>query len=110
VTAEDVADLVQAEHPDVHLSTVYRTLDALEGLGVVARVSLGTGGAIYHLSDHAHHHLVCERCGSVVEVPVERFDPLVVEAAASYDFEVTAHHLTIGGHCADCRDPARPDA
>ena len=110
VTAEDVAGMVQADHPDVHLSTVYRTLDALEGLGVVARVSLGTGGAIYHLSDHAHHHLVCEVCGTVIEVPADLFDPLVAEAAAGYGFEVTAHHLTIGGRCGGCRDRVRPGA
>ena len=68
VTAEDVARLVQAEHPDVHLSTVYRTLDTLEHHGVVDRINLGPGGAVYHLSDHAHHHLICEVCGAVIEV------------------------------------------
>ena len=41
VTADDVAAMVQAEHPDVHLSTIYRTLEALERHGVVDRVGLG---------------------------------------------------------------------
>jgi Fur family transcriptional regulator, ferric uptake regulator len=103
VTAEDVAALVQAEHPDVHLSTVYRTLDALEGLGVVARVSLGAGGAIYHLSDHAHHHLVCERCGSVTEVPDDAFAPIAA-VADRYGFEVGRRPLAVPGLCAACRD------
>ena len=60
VTADDVAALVQADHPDVHLSTVYRTLESLEALGVVDRVNLGAGPAVYHLTDHVHHHLVCD--------------------------------------------------
>jgi Fur family transcriptional regulator, ferric uptake regulator len=103
VTAEELAGLVQVDHPDVHLSTVYRTLDALEHHGVVARMSLGPGGAVYHLSDHAHHHLVCEVCGSVTEVPDELLAGLAREADDRHGFEVAPHHLTITGRCRDCR-------
>ena len=67
VTADDLATLVQAAHPEVHRSTIYRTLDALEQLGIVDHVHLGHGRAVYHLADDPHNHLVCEVCGAVVE-------------------------------------------
>jgi Fe2+ or Zn2+ uptake regulation protein len=108
VTADAVAAAVQADHPDVHLSTVYRTLDALERLGIVDRVNLGPGGAVYHLTHHAHHHLVCERCGAVTEVPEAVFASLAGELQARHGFRLSARHLSLSGRCAACSErPSR---
>lgn len=103
VTAEDVASLVQIDHPDVHLSTVYRTLESLESLGIVDRVNLGSSGAVYHLTDHVHHHLVCDGCGSVTEIPHDQLAGLGGDLADRYGFEISARHLSIAGRCATCR-------
>jgi Fur family transcriptional regulator, ferric uptake regulator len=103
VTADDVAAVVQADHPDVHLSTVYRTLDALEEIGVVGRVALGGGGAVYHLVDHAHQHLVCERCGSVTEIPVGALDRTVADIRRRHGFAVDVTRLVLPGVCRACR-------
>ncbi|MGQ0616319.1 MAG: Fur family transcriptional regulator [Acidimicrobiia bacterium] len=103
VTAEDIAAAVQADHPDVHVSTVYRTLDSLERLRVLSRVNLGHGGAVYHLVDHAHHHLVCESCGSVTEVPDSAFAPLARQLDKRYEFTLSPHHVAVTGLCAACR-------
>ena len=103
VTAEDVARLVHEDHPEVHLSTIYRTLDALEAHGVVARVDLGAGRAVYHLTDHAHHHLVCEVCGAVTEVPADVFASLRAELEARCGFVLSPAHLSVPGRCASCR-------
>jgi Fur family ferric uptake transcriptional regulator len=102
VTAEDVYQAVRAEHPDVHLSTVYRTLDTLEQVGVVSRVLLGGGGAVYHLTDHAHHHLVCESCGAVIEVPERVFEPLTRELRTRYGFQASSSPLAVSGRCQAC--------
>src|SRR5918997_1859643 len=101
---------VQAEHPDVHRSTVYRTLDALEGLGVLHRIPFGVGGAVYHLVDHAHHHLVCTRCGWVVEAPAGLFAPIASEVEATTGFELDRSHVMITGVCPTCRATAGPPA
>jgi len=103
VTADDVARTVQAEHPDVHLSTIYRTLDSLEEHGVVERVTIGSGAAIYHLTDHAHHHLLCTVCGSVTEVPNDVLKGLARAVDQRYGFELPRRHVSIPGRCADCR-------
>lgn len=102
VTAEEVAAAVHAEHPAVHLSTVYRTLDALEQLGVVTHVHLGHGRAIYHLTDELHHHAVCEACGDVVQLPDTIFGDVQETLQRSWGFALDAHHFALVGRCAAC--------
>lgn len=103
LTADDIAETVQTSHPDVALSTVYRTLETLEGLGIVARVDLGQGRGVFHLVDHVHHHLVCDECGDVVEVPHTLVDPLAADVDARYGFAVSRQRLTLTGRCRRCR-------
>lgn len=104
VTAEDLTAWVQAEHPDVHPSTIYRTLDALEELGVVDHVHLGHGRAVYHLMDDPHQHLVCEACGAVIEVPDKLFKPLANRLRDDYGFTLRPNHFAVLGLCAGCQD------
>ena len=102
VTAEDLMNIVQSESPEIHLSTVYRTLDALEKLGVVDHVHLGHGRAVYHLSDNAHQHIVCEKCSSVEEVPSELFLQLKKDLIDKYRFKVRMNHFAVIGTCSQC--------
>ena len=101
LTAADLTATVQRAHPDVHLSTIYRSLDSLEELGIVDHVHLGHGRAVYHLADDAHQHLVCEVCGSVIEVPGQAFDRLAESVRVAYGFNVRAHFAVVG-RCAAC--------
>ena len=102
VTAEDLAALVQKEQPDVHLSTIYRSLDALERMGVVDHVHLGHGRAVYHLSDEPHQHLVCEVCGTVIEVPDATFADLGATLRRRYGFTIRPNHFAVLGRCRIC--------
>lgn len=101
-SAEEVAAAVHARHPDVHLSTVYRTLDALERLGVVTHVHLGHGRAIYHLTDELHHHAACEACGDVIQLPATIFTGVQANLRDRYGFELDAHHFALVGRCRAC--------
>lgn len=103
VTADELAAALRADHPGLALSTVYRTLDALEELGIVARVDLGQGRAVYHPIDHAHHHLVCSTCGAVEEVPGDLLDPLAADLDARFGFALARQQLTLTGTCTRCR-------
>lgn len=102
VTADDLAEAVQHSHPDVHRSTIYRTLDALEELGVVDHVHLGHGRAVYHLLDDPHQHLVCEVCNAVIEAPDELFKPLARQLVDDYGFVLRPNHFAVLGRCAAC--------
>jgi Fur family ferric uptake transcriptional regulator len=107
VTADQLATTVQQAHPDVHLTTIYRCLDALEELGIVDHVHLGHGRAVYHLADETHQHLVCEGCGAVVEVPDALFAGLARRLQADYGFAIRPHHFAVLGRCRDCLSSAR---
>jgi Fur family transcriptional regulator, ferric uptake regulator len=104
VTADELADEVQARFPSVNISTVYRTLETLEQAGVVDHVHLGHGRAVYHLADDDHQHLVCERCEQVIELPVSKLRPLLETLERDYGFEVDRRHFAIVGVCAGCRE------
>jgi len=102
VTAEELTAGVQAAHPDVHASTVYRCLETLGELGIVEHAHLGHGPAVYHLAEDAHQHLVCESCGAVLEVPAEVFAPTAARLQKDYGFTPTLGHFAIVGRCAAC--------
>ena len=102
-SAEELAAEVHAAAPDVHLSTIYRNLEELERLGVIDSTRLGSGPATYHLATAEHGHLVCERCGTMIEVPDELFASLVSQAESQYGFAINPHRFAVTGRCADCQ-------
>jgi Fe2+ or Zn2+ uptake regulation protein len=105
-SAEELAAEVHAKAPDVHLSTIYRNLEELERLGVIDSTRLGNGPATYHLASAAHGHLVCEQCGSMIEVPDEIFADLVRVASTEYGFAINPHRFAVTGRCATCQAEA----
>ena len=106
-SVEDLTAAVQARAPDVHLSTIYRNVEELERLGVIAHTHLGHGPATYQLATSAHSHLVCERCGRRIEAPEELFADLARAAAERYGFAIDPRHFAILGRCADCAREVR---
>lgn len=103
-TAEELAAEVQAEAPDIHISTIYRNLEELERLGVVVHSHFGHGPATYHLASSVHGHFVCEECGKLIEVPDSMFSGLAQEAEARFGFTIDPHHFAMLGRCADCSE------
>lgn len=103
LSAEQLTAEVQARAPDVNLSTIYRNLEELERLRVVDRTHLGHGPATYHLASAAHGHLVCEKCGSMTEVPQDLFVGLAEQARERYGFAIDPHRFAVTGRCASCQ-------
>jgi Fe2+ or Zn2+ uptake regulation protein len=102
LTAEEVARRVQAVLPDVALSTVYRSMEALEDLGFVEHLHLGHGPAVYHLADEHHLHLVCETCGAVTELPESTLDAIGEEIRRRHRFRIAPRHFALSGRCERC--------
>lgn len=83
--------------------TLYRSLEAFEGAGIVRRHPLEKGRALYALGTegHHHHHLVCKRCGAIERLPT--CDAGAVEAAArARGYTDLSHVLEISGVCPRC--------
>ena len=102
LTAEDIISCVQARMPEVHKSTVYRTLELLERTGCVYQSAL-EGHAIYHHADEGHHHhLVCSECRKVVECEEYLFEPVERSLAQKHGFSAALRHLVVSGLCGEC--------
>src|SRR6476659_1455421 len=102
-TPEGVYAEVRRTEPGVNASTVYRTLELLERLGLVRHTHLGSGPPTSHAGDdHGHLHLVCEGCGRVEEADVTLATDLVGRLRAASGFEPDVEHMAISGRCRDC--------
>ena len=108
VSAEELAERLQGDHPELHLATVYRTLRTLSDLGLVQHVHLGHGPAIYHLADHHHGHVQCSGCGRVFGMDHAVVNRLRADLLATHGFEIDGLHFALTGRCDACRSNA-PD-
>ena len=103
-TPEEVAEQVKKTHPGINLSTVYRNLETLENVGLVQHTHLGHGGATYHAAEEMTHlHLVCGKCGSVGDAPIEVAAPFVNSLVDDYGFKTYVSHFAIYGTREACQ-------
>jgi Fur family ferric uptake transcriptional regulator/Fur family peroxide stress response transcriptional regulator len=102
VTAEVVFDEVSRRMPGVSLPTVYATLDLLEGIGLIHRVASERGAVIYDPRTDDHHHLVCRRCGAIVDVDAPVEADALLSAARSAGFAPDHAQVVVRGLCVDC--------
>ncbi len=108
LSAEDIAGRVQAAHPSVATSTVYRTLETLEQLGIIEHVHVAHGRAHYHLAERApHQHLACTVCGDIIEAPASLLDDVAARVLDELGFALEPHHSALIGRCAACVRAAR---
>jgi Fur family transcriptional regulator, ferric uptake regulator len=87
--------------PDV--STVYRTLELLERLGLVWHTHLGKGAPVYHAAEHPHLHVVCASCGAIASADPALLRPAAERLEADLGFSVDVGHVALSGTCRECR-------
>ena len=107
-TPERICEHVQRNAPAVNITTIYRTLDLLEGLGLVRHTHLGHGAPSYSTQPHGHVHLVCHRCGELAEVPTAVLDALADQLLDRFGFALDPSHLALSGYCARCGPEEAP--
>jgi Fur family ferric uptake transcriptional regulator len=105
-TAQDIHSQLRTDDSDdaPGLTTVYRSLESLVGLGLVQAVVLGDGERRYELvtpGEH-HHHLVCEKCRGSVHMDMCLVEDLETAVKQKYGFEVKSHVLELFGLCSNC--------
>jgi Fur family ferric uptake transcriptional regulator len=102
-TPDEVHAHVAAQASAVNPSTVYRTLEVLEDLGLVRHTHLSDRAPTYHSArDHEHFHLVCRTCRGVTSVDPALAEPLVSALAHGHGFTPDVGHLAVFGVCRDC--------
>lgn len=105
LSSEDLYRLVREHDANIGQTTVYRTLKLLSEAGLAREVRFGDGITHYeHNYKHEHHdHMICSKCGKIIEFYSAELEALQDAMAAKHKFEVTQHLLRIIGICADCR-------
>ncbi len=104
LSAEDIYRVLVAAGEEIGLATVYRVLTQFEEAGMVIRHNFEGGQSVFELDDGKHHdHLVCVKCGKLVEFVDKVIEARQHEIAKTAGFKMTDHHLNIYGVCENCQ-------
>ena len=104
-TAANLVDDAAAQRLDMSRATIFRTLEALEGVGAIERIDLPTGDHAYITCEPAahHHHVVCRRCGRANDVDDAGLAAVVERIAGETGYRINAHRLELFGLCPACQ-------
>src|SRR5690606_13320820 len=104
-TPDQVHTEVAKTAAGVNITTVYRTLEPLEELGLVTHTHLSHGAPTYHaVGEEQHAHLVCRACGEIQELPHELLEPVARRLAVERGFVIDVGHVALFGLCAGCKE------
>ena len=102
ISAEDVYKLLLEQHEEIGLATVYRVLNQFDDAGIVTRHHFEGGKSVFELAHKKHHdHLVCLKCGKVVEFEDDVIEQRQTDIANSHKITLTNHSLYLYGECED---------
>lgn len=106
LSSEEIYEYVRTKHPEIGLATVYRTLILLEKINLIYKHNFDDGFSRYELckqnEDHRHHHLICVKCGRVLEVKEDLLDNLEEQISKENKFKVIDHKVKFYGYCEYC--------
>ena len=97
LTAEEILESLE----NIGTATVYRALDHLTEMGLIRRLSVGKRSAVYEYIRDQHMHLVCSRCGTVVDVQAD-MTGMIREAARCCGHQVDFAEVNAHGLCKEC--------
>lgn len=98
--ASEIYRLAQGENTRLSLATVYRTVNLLRQLGLVHTCALGEDHIHYESQAISHYHLICRRCGKVIEIPPHE---AVEHLGVRWGFEAISAKVELTGYCGQCR-------
>jgi Fur family ferric uptake transcriptional regulator len=102
ISAEDVYKILLEQHEEIGLATVYRVLNQFDDAGIVTRHHFEGGKSVFELSHKKHHdHLVCLKCGKVVEFEDDVIESRQENIAKQHNIKLTNHSLYLYGECQD---------
>ncbi len=108
MSAEDVYREVLKDSDPVGLATVYRVLAQFVEAGLVVRHQFEGDKSVFELNDAAHHdHMVCMKCGLVIEFVNREIESLQQKVAENHEFDLQDHSLTLYGLCSNCHESSQ---
>jgi Fur family ferric uptake transcriptional regulator len=106
ISAEDVYKILLDHDEDIGLATVYRVLNQFDDAGILNRHHFEGGKSVFEISHKEHHdHLVCLKCGKVIEFEDDVIEKRQEEVAQRHNMKLTHHSLYLYGECKEeCGD------
>ena len=104
LTSEDMFQRVRNDHPSIGYTTVYRTMKLLCDAGLAVERHFDDGVTRYEIEHEHHDHLVCTKCGKIIEFECEMIEGAQNQIADRYEFRILRHRHELYGHCSSCRD------
>ena len=102
VSAEELYKMMIEQDEEIGLATIYRVLNQFDDAGIVTRHHFEGGKSVFELSDKHHHdHLVCLKCGRVIEFEDEVIEERQLQVSKKYNIKLTHHSLYLYGECND---------
>lgn len=113
LSAEDIYMRVHPGHPNIGLTTIYRTLDILVNIGIILKFDFGDGRARYELVENTkgmdyHLHLICTECNRIIDYTdfvddvIELINLIEKGLSQKYNFKITNHTIQFYGLCKEC--------
>jgi Fur family ferric uptake transcriptional regulator len=106
ITSDELFQRVRNEHPNIGYTTVYRTMKLLCDAGLATGHHFDDGITRFEIAHEHHDHLVCTRCGKIIEFECRAIEETQNQVAARYGFRVLRHRHELYGHCKDCCEDA----
>jgi Fur family transcriptional regulator, ferric uptake regulator len=104
ITGEDLHARVRRKYPQIGYTTVYRTMKLLCEAGLASERHFDDGVTRFEIQHEHHDHLVCLRCGKIVEFECSMIEAAQDNIVKKYGFRLLRHRHELYGHCPSCRD------
>ena len=108
LTSEEVLRAVREHHANIGYTTVYRTMKLLCDAGLASERHFDDGITRYEIEHKHHDHLVCVKCGKIIEFECDTIEASQRKIAERHGFRVLHHRHELYGHCAACRSDVPP--
>jgi len=103
ITGDELFRIVRARHPRIGFTTVYRTLKLFCEAGLAEERHFADGVTRFEIKQEHHDHLVCTKCGKIVEFECTMIEQAQNDIASRYDFQLLRHRYELYGLCRACR-------
>lgn len=104
MSTEELYLKVRGKHPNIGYATVHRTLKLFAECGIAAERNFGDGSGRFELmhGEEHHDHLICSRCGLIIEFENPQIEKLQEKVAKEHNFTIDNHRLELYGLCSTC--------
>jgi Fur family peroxide stress response transcriptional regulator len=103
-SAEQIYEQIKVDYPTISLATIYKTLNLLKNVGEVFEVTFASMGSHYDGNKpYPHPHLICTKCGQILDPPCESMAGIAEEIARQTGYKITHQQLNFLGLCPQCQ-------